>query len=126
MIRQADSISAWAPLEFPNLFVRRRTMYEPWHGQEAGVRYHRDKVVADCEGRIADGGVIRVEGKQRLVGQIRDHAPDTIVWTPFGRGWGRSPFNPNCWKTVDGEPVLPADIVVPELEEPDEEAGPDS
>jgi hypothetical protein len=95
-------------------------MRKPWHDFWPGQPYALDTVVAACERRIADGGVIREERKQYLVNRLREHAPSSIVWSPFSSGWGASPFNPNCWLSVDGRPVLPDDIEVPELPDADD------
>lgn len=90
-------------------------MRQRWHSFQPGEQYALGEVIAACERRIADGGVIQGERKQRLVDLLREHGPPSVVWSPFSTGWGASPFNPNCWRTPDGRPVLPEGIKVPEL-----------
>lgn len=42
---------------------------------------------------------------------MEKHAPATNVWCPkMDRGWGTSPFNKNGWRTVEGDPIIPADV----------------
>jgi hypothetical protein len=37
----------------------------------------------------------------------------TVIWCPSGsRGWGASPFNQNCWRTIDGGPIITPDVAV--------------
>jgi hypothetical protein len=68
------------------------------------------EVIGACDARIREGGVIRNESKNDMVRLMEAHAPATIVWTPSTeRGWGASAFNKNCWRTVEGEPILPLD-----------------
>jgi hypothetical protein len=68
------------------------------------------EVIGACDARIREGGVIRNESKNDMVRLMEAHAPATIVWTPSTeRGLGASAFNKNCWRTVEGEPILPLD-----------------
>jgi hypothetical protein len=42
---------------------------------------------------------------------MEKHVPATNVWYPkMDRGWGTSPFNKNGWRTVGGDPIIPADV----------------
>ncbi len=78
-----------------------------WHSLQPGKRYPLEDVLSVCEKRIRDGGVEDVEGKEQMLDMMKQHAPETVVWSPGSGGWGRSPFNPNCWQTVNGTPILP-------------------
>ena len=43
--------------------------------------------------------------------QMEKYAPATVVWRPkMDRGWGTSPFNKNGWRTVERNPIIPADV----------------
>jgi hypothetical protein len=88
-----------------------------WHSFHEGETFLRDDVIAACEQRILDGGVIAVEQKRYLLDRIRVAASAHIVFSPQGSGWGASPFNPNNWKTLDGEPIVPPGESVEELTE---------
>ena len=55
--------------------------------------------------------------------------PATIVWCPkTNGGFGASPFNKNCWRTIEGGPIILPDVaksekkigVVPSSPEDDE------
>ena len=66
------------------------------------------EVIGACDARIREGGVIRSESKNDMVRLMEAHAPATIVWCPkTDRGWGASAFNKNCWRTVEGGPIVP-------------------
>jgi hypothetical protein len=81
-------------------------MRGPWHEFKPSSQYLLSHVVAVCERRIAEGGVIRAAQKGTLVHRLASCAPPTIVWFPFSSGWGASPFNPDCWRTTDGRPAM--------------------
>lgn len=92
-----------------------------WHDFQQDEEYPIDRVIAVCERRIRDGGVVAAEQKQHMVDLMRRYAPPTVVWSPEGAGWGASPFNPKCWRTADKKPVIPDGVQVYEL--PGEEDG---
>jgi hypothetical protein len=75
---------------------------------EVGEKYLLEEVIGACDARIREGGVIRSDSKDAKVRWMEKSAPATIVWTPLTeRGWGASPFNKNCWRTVEGGPIIP-------------------
>jgi len=77
-----------------------------WHPFREGGAYPRDEVVRVCEAHIADGlGDGNAEQKTNGVEVIRLSSEETIVFSPFGGGWGRSPMNPEVWKTPTGKPI---------------------
>jgi hypothetical protein len=41
----------------------------------------------------------------RWLEHIRNCGHPMLVFSPFGSGWGRSPMNPNAWKTPEGSPI---------------------
>jgi hypothetical protein len=43
--------------------------------------------------------------KGRYVQVIADCPHDEIRFSPFGSGWGRSPMNPDAWKTPADKPI---------------------
>ncbi|MBX9580693.1 MAG: hypothetical protein K2X87_10330 [Gemmataceae bacterium] len=88
-----------------------------WHHFQPGEGYPLSEVVATCERRVREGGVLAVAEKQGMVDLLRRHAPAVVVWSPFSTAWGASPFNPNCWRAEDGAAVVPAGVAVPELPE---------
>jgi predicted HNH restriction endonuclease len=92
----------------------------PWHPFEKGHEYSLEEVVTACEQRILADGVVDKEGKPQLVEHMRRSFPTTVVWAPFAkRGWGTSPFNPNCWRLAKNRPILASATAV--SEPPDEE-----
>ena len=74
-----------------------------WHGFSAGQRVPLENIVATCEKRIKSGKVIDVEGKRRLLRQIRGCGYSHLVFMPRGTGWGETPLNPNNWQTPRGD-----------------------
>lgn len=75
-----------------------------------GEKYLLSEVIGACDARIREGGVIRGESKDAKVRRMEKYAPATIVWSPLTeRGWGASAFNKNCWRTVEGGPIIPPD-----------------
>jgi len=78
-----------------------------WHPFECGKPYSLAEVVSTSERRIDNGGVIRTGSKRDLVKSIEHCGHETLVWSPTNTaGWGASPFNPNCWRTLDGTPIF--------------------
>jgi len=81
-----------------------------WYFQR-GERYLLDEVITACDIRLREGGVKRVKSKSKMVRRMEKYAPPTIVWCPKrDRGWGASPFNENCWRSVEGGPIIPPDL----------------
>jgi hypothetical protein len=76
-----------------------------WHYFLQGNHYSKTEILAACDQQLSE--VKDPEGKKQRIEKMKRHAPETVVWSPFSSGWGCSPFNPNCWKTADGEPILP-------------------
>jgi hypothetical protein len=74
---------------------------------EVDKQYARADVVGACDARIREGGVIRDKSKNLMVRRIEKYAPAIIVWKPSReQGWGASPFNKNCWRTIGGGHIL--------------------
>ena len=75
---------------------------------ETGQSYLLSEVLGACETRLREGGVLRPESKSRMVKRIEHCGHSRIVWRPeTEKGWGASAFNLNCWRTIDGEPIVP-------------------
>jgi len=78
---------------------------------EVGKEYALAYVVAVCDARIREGGVIRIDAKGAKVRRMEKYAPPNVVWSPSNeRGWGASPFNKNCWRTVEGGTIIPSEV----------------
>jgi hypothetical protein len=81
--------------------------WKKWYFQ-SGEQYPLSEVIDACDVRIREGSVVRRDSKNQMVRQMEKLAPATIVWCPkTDRGWGASPFNKNCWRTVEGDPIIP-------------------
>jgi hypothetical protein len=84
--------------------------WEKWHFQRGG-HYPLSEVINECDRRIREKLVIRLESKNEMVRLMEKHAPQEVVWCPkTDRGWGASAFNANCWRTVEGGPIIPQKI----------------
>jgi hypothetical protein len=83
-----------------------------WHPFVTGEPVAKESVLRVCEERLASGAVLCGDEKRRYVALMREHAPAVMVWSPMSSGWGASPFNPNNWRSLDGQPVLPVDIQI--------------
>jgi len=71
-------------------------------------KYLLSEVIGACDARIREGGVIRKERKDEMVREMEKLSLASIVWCPKAdQGWGASPFNKNCWRTVEGAPIIP-------------------
>ncbi len=82
--------------------------WQKWYFKK-GEQYLLSEVIGACDARIREGGVVRSESKNAKVRLMEAQAPATIVWCPkTERGWGASPFNKNCWRTVEGNPIIVA------------------
>jgi hypothetical protein len=80
---------------------------------EVGRKYDLSYVIDACERRLSEGNVIQDASKKEMVRRMKQHAPATIRWCPKTlRGWGASAFNKNCWRTVDGGPIIPLDPAI--------------
>lgn len=88
-------------------------MSSSWHGYGEGDSYDMLEVVRSCLRRIEGGGVRNVPEKRHALAVLVEHAPLRIRWSPEGDGWGRSPFNPRCWRAEGGGEFLPPDLVLP-------------
>lgn len=78
-----------------------------WHGFTEGGTISLAMVVEVCERHIRSGGVIDRAHHMERLNIIRNCGHQFIVYSPFGTGYGRTPLNPNCWRTVDGQPIAP-------------------
>ena len=68
-------------------------------------------MVDACDDRIREGEIIRRDSKNQMVRQMEKYAPATVVWRPkMDRGCGTSPFHKNGWRTVERNPIIPADV----------------
>ena len=81
--------------------------WKKW-GFEVGKEYDLADVIGACDARIREGGVVQHESKNKMVREMENLPLKTIVWSPkTERGWGASAFNANCWRKVDGAPIIP-------------------
>jgi len=89
-----------------------------WHPFIEGEPVETEHVIRLCGERLDSGKVLDAEEKQCYIDFFVRHAPETMVWKPMSTGWGASPFNPNNWRTLDGDPVraegTPIDGLEPE------------
>jgi hypothetical protein len=84
--------------------------WEKWPFQR-GEQYPISEVINECDARLREGGVVRRESKNEMVRLMEKYAPATVRWCPkTDRGWGASAFNKNCWRTVEGGPIIPQKI----------------
>jgi hypothetical protein len=78
-----------------------------WHHFSDGGHYNLSELVSTCDERIREGGVSSTAEMNSSVRAMEQFAPQTVVFSPFARkGWGASPFNPHCWQTEGGDPIL--------------------
>ena len=70
-----------------------------------GESYSRDYIVDVVEMRIRDGTIKNQDAARRWLKQVRKCPFETLVWTPFAESFGRSPMNPNAWRTEDGKAI---------------------
>ncbi len=89
-------------------------MARSWHKFVSGVTYDRDEVIAACEMHIQNGRVKNRADAEAWLEPIRCFPYERLVWTPFGSSWGRSPMNPNAWRTEAREPIW-EQRVIPKL-----------
>ncbi len=74
-----------------------------WHGWVAGQKIRRDKLLNILTSRIREGKVD--EKNWAVVDKLSKLTYDELIFEPVGRGYGNSPFNLNCWRTIDGKPI---------------------
>ena len=74
-----------------------------WHGWVAGQKIRRDTLISVLTGRIREGAAN--EKKWSKVDFLQNLKDEYLVFQPTGRGYGNSPFNLNCWETVEGKPI---------------------
>ena len=81
-----------------------------YHGFAPGERVHTDRIISVCEQRIRDGHIkaTSIPEKQGYLVVIRDCGHDFLIWSPQSSHWGASPFNPNNWKSPEGQPITTA------------------
>ena len=76
---------------------------------QKGEQCPLSEVIKECNDHLPL--VILKESKEEMVRRMEKYAPRTIVWSPLTeRGWGHSRFNKNCWRTVEGDPIIPKDV----------------
>jgi hypothetical protein len=59
-----------------------------WHNFRPSEGYLLTKVLTICEQRIAEGHVVATDQKRDLLESMRQHAPVTVVFSPFSTGLG--------------------------------------
>jgi hypothetical protein len=80
----------------------------PWHPFQKGNPYPADDVIQICQTYLDSGKVKSVREKQGYLERFSDSEFSSFVFSPFSSGWGASPFNPNCWQSTGGEPIVRA------------------
>jgi hypothetical protein len=76
-----------------------------WHRYKAGQAVPRDKTIAACEEYIHSGKVIDIEGKEKLLDQIR--SVSMTLWFILPETTVRnSPLNPCNWRTLEGQLIV--------------------
>jgi hypothetical protein len=76
-----------------------------WHPFQPGEAYPVDQIVRVLRDRLNLGLIIAEEAKRDMVKEFEQHLGTDLVWTPFP-SWGRSPFNRNAWKRIDGSDFI--------------------
>lgn len=76
-----------------------------WHSFKEGRAYPKRRVISDCRYYINSGAVKDPKGKQKYLEAMKACKASEFVFTPRGSGWGKSPLNPNCWQTPEGEAI---------------------
>jgi hypothetical protein len=83
-----------------------------WHGFERGEKVPLETVIEKFEKYVCSGGVKNGEEKLRRLKDFRNCQHEFIVFSPISdKGWGASPMNYNCWKTIEGKPICEPHIV---------------
>jgi hypothetical protein len=74
-----------------------------WHGWVAGQKIRRDTLINVLTARIRGGAASPKKwAKVDFLQKLKD---EYLVFQPVGKNYGNSPFNLNCWETVDGKPI---------------------
>ena len=74
-----------------------------WHGWVSGQKIQKDRLVVELIGRIREG---KADQKNwETVDYIRNLKDDVLVFQPVGKGFGNSPFNLNCWYSLNCDPI---------------------
>lgn len=78
-----------------------------YHGYTQGESVPIDEIVHLCEKRIRHGHIYEksIPEKQAYVDVLKASGHEFLVWSPRSLGWGASPFNLNCWRTPEGNPL---------------------
>ncbi len=77
-----------------------------WHGFKGGNGVSLEEVIEKFEKNVRFGNVKNREEKLRRLEDFRNCKYEVIVFFPISeRGWGASPMNYNCWKTIEGQPI---------------------
>ncbi len=79
--------------------------WKKW-GFNPGESYPLSDVVAALYARLKNGDVIDRKAKEDMVQWMEQISEPKLVWSPKSRGWEASAFNRNCWRTVDGKPLI--------------------
>jgi hypothetical protein len=68
--------------------------------------YSRTYVISVIETHIRNGTYQNEDVARAWVKKLRESTHDPIVWTPSTeKGFGRSPMDPNNWRTEKGAPI---------------------
>ncbi len=74
-----------------------------WHGWVAGQKIRRDTLISVLTARIREGAANQKEWSK--IDDLQKLKDEYLVFRPTGKAYGNSPFNLNCWETVDGKPI---------------------
>jgi hypothetical protein len=77
----------------------------PWHPFEPANQYPVDEIVEVLNERLPK--IKDQPAKSREIKLFEQHLGIKLIWTPFLKGWGRSPYNKNAWKRIDGTEFIP-------------------
>jgi hypothetical protein len=78
-----------------------------WWDFVADEKYNLNEVVGKIHSHIREDKKIKAKpDKLRLLKQIENCGHSVIVYSPNKSGWGISPMNPKCWRTVKGAPIV--------------------
>jgi len=90
--------------------------WQKWYFQP-GECYLLSEVVGALRDRLRSGTVINEKAKEARVDWMERNFPAEIVWLPFSTGYGASPFNGRCWRTIEGKPLIATDVADPVLKD---------
>jgi 5-methylcytosine-specific restriction endonuclease McrA len=77
-----------------------------WHPFRPAQEYSVPEVLAVLRRDIASGRIKDVDAKIQILDQLERHRDIVAVFSPFGGGWGMSPYNPRAWKRTDGSELF--------------------